>query len=86
MLKIDVEGYELVVLKGAENLLKEKKVLTIIVEVGFIHADIQHTYFTDVNEYLNAIGYFLYGFYDQAIYPSRYYPQLGYCNALYVAF
>lgn len=33
LLKIDVEGFELVVLKGAENLLRNKKVSMVVVEI-----------------------------------------------------
>lgn len=55
-LKIDVEGAELLVLKGAKNLLAKRKIRFIQVEtVG--HSELYGYTFDDLKEYLEGFGY-----------------------------
>lgn len=49
LVKIDVEGFELSVLKGMVNVLKKDK--------PFISIEIRDSIFDDVNHYLNELGY-----------------------------
>lgn len=84
LLKLDVEGYEISVLKGAEKLLTSNLVTFLAVEVGFLQNDLQHTSFFDLHQYLNSRGYKLWGFYEQCRYKSSEGLALGYCNALYI--
>ena len=85
LLKIDVEGYEIEVLKGAEELLKSHSITFVALEVGFLKNDKQHTSFCKIHEHLEEKGYNLVGFYDQCRYQSEQGFALGYCNALYVS-
>lgn len=56
ILKIDTEGQELNVLKGASDLLKKKAISNIIFEVGGTFLDLGYRV-GDVIEYLNSFGY-----------------------------
>jgi hypothetical protein len=89
ILKTDTEGYDLEVLKGAENLLNNNAIKFVLAEVGFNKNDIQHTYFHDIYAYLNDKGFKVLGFldlYDQnAIYNiDQNSFGLGYCNCLFI--
>lgn len=64
LLKIDTEGYEVPVLKGASNLLGSGKVSAIICEAGFMRSNTRNTYFGDINDILEAHGYALFGMYE----------------------
>lgn len=80
LLKIDTEGFGLKVLKGAETLLKNGRVESVFIEVGFDYHDKRHDHFCKVYETLSAFSFKLFGFYNQWIEKSR----LEYCNALFV--
>lgn len=82
ILKMDVQGWELELLQGAEGLLRDRRIRFIYSEVGFRRdsSDMQH--FCALNEVLEAQGYWLCGFYQ----PFRWGPDkryLGFSNALY---
>jgi FkbM family methyltransferase len=57
ILKLDVQGSELDVLKGAENLLQEGKISLIYSEVTFAETYNNQTRFIDIVSYLNKINY-----------------------------
>jgi len=65
LLKIDAEGYDLEVLKGADRLLSSHAVSFVLVEVGFHPGDDRHVLFDDVRALLMARGFHVYGIYDQ---------------------
>lgn len=65
LLKIDAEGYDLEVLKGADGLLSSCRVAFVLVEVGFHPGDDRHVLFDDVRAFLMARGFSVYGVYDQ---------------------
>jgi FkbM family methyltransferase len=65
LLKVDAEGYDLEVLKGAASLLSSARVAFVLVEVGFHPGDTRHVLFDHVRECLMADGFHVYGFYDQ---------------------
>jgi FkbM family methyltransferase len=48
LLKSDTEGYELEVLKGAADSLKNQLVDMVYMDVGFSEADKQHTYWIEI--------------------------------------
>jgi FkbM family methyltransferase len=64
LLKIDTEGHEISVLKGAGKLLASGRVSAIICEGGFMRSNKRNTYFGDVNEILEDHGYALFGIYE----------------------
>lgn len=56
-LKLDTQGTELEILKGAENSLKEKKIGVIKTEFAFIPLYKNQPTFTQIDQYLNQLGY-----------------------------
>tara|TARA_B100001248_G_scaffold262713_1_gene261358 strand:+ start:17533 stop:18249 length:717 start_codon:yes stop_codon:yes gene_type:complete len=82
LLKTDTEGFDLEVLKGAKNLLKEGKITFILSEAGFHKHDKQHTNFHELSRMLE--GGFDYGF--LGIYEPIYngHCHLSHANALFV--
>jgi FkbM family methyltransferase len=72
ILKMDVQGWELEVLKGAEELILSNKVRHIFAEVGFRdegHPDINP--FAKIDRALAKYGYLFSGFYDLSRYGDR---------------
>jgi FkbM family methyltransferase len=64
LLKIDTEGYEINVLKGANKLLDEKRISFIYCEVGFNESNQRNTSFALLTSFLEAKGYFFYAMYQ----------------------
>ena len=64
ILKIDVQGEELMVLEGAKKVLQEKKVKLIYLEVWFTEAYYGQPLYHDIANYLAGYGYFSYGIYN----------------------
>ena len=82
LLKIDVEGYEIEVLKGAKDALKNGRVDFILAECDFNLADKQHTYFENLLKYLNCRNFSFFGLYEVNHYANR--MGIGFCNALFI--
>jgi FkbM family methyltransferase len=84
ILKIDTEGYEIQVLKGAKKFLNNCKNTFIYIETTFIKEDNTHTQFVDIYQELYRFGFRFVGIYEQnynSFNPAR--PPLGYCNTLF---
>jgi FkbM family methyltransferase len=82
ILKMDVQGWEIEVLRGAKKMLAENRVRYILAEVGFRRGDSDMQYFEDLNLFLVSKGYTFCGFYDQFRWgPGKRY--VGFANALY---
>lgn len=82
VLKIDTEGWELEVLKGAAGLLAAGRISYVLAEVGLQAEDRQHTPFVDVLQWLGGRGMRLLGLYET--YPLHFYPDpFTFCNALF---
>lgn len=64
LLKIDVQGAELAVLKGASGLLQSGRVGFVFIEVGFESSDTTTTFFPKIVNFLNAYGFGLCALYD----------------------
>lgn len=67
LLKIDVEGFDLEVLKGANNMLSSGNISFVLIEVCFHPEDNRHAYFDTVRDFLLERGYSLYGIYEQQL-------------------
>lgn len=81
-LKIDTEGRDLEVLRGAELLLKKSRIDFILVEAGFHQQTKRHVYLGEFLDYLNGFSYGCFGIYDQTLEWNRR-AQLGYVNVLF---
>jgi hypothetical protein len=81
-LKIDTEGHEIEVLKGAETAIKSGLIEAISAECDFCREDKQHTYFPDLCDYLSEKGFTFFGLYDVIHYGRNH--GIGYCNALFL--
>lgn len=65
LLKIDVEGYELEVLAGAEELLRDQRIDMLYVEAGMSAGNEQQTYYRSIEDTLAKYGYRLFRIYEQ---------------------
>lgn len=84
-LKIDAEGYDLSVLKGASTLLSRQKIRFIEVEAGMNRINTEHVYFDEFVRYLEPYGYKLYKIYDQMHEWKKRKPYLRRGNLVFVA-
>lgn len=95
-LKIDTEGFELEVLKGAEQSLRASRIGIVQVEVGVDQMDRPFLPFETARVHMAERGYYLYGLYNQcrtrAAAPRDWPDQAGgyppevlsYCDALFI--
>ncbi len=67
LLKIDAEGYDLQVLKGATTLLENQAIKLVLVELGFDPKSSYHVPFDIVHGYLADYGFDVFGIYDQQL-------------------
>jgi len=65
ILKIDVEGSELDVLRGAAELLSSQGADVIYIEAGMDRQNRQQCYYRDIEDHLEARGYRLFKIYEQ---------------------
>ncbi len=85
LMKIDVEGEELDVLKSADRLLREQRVDVLYVEVGLNQQGTQQTYFGDIDELLQRYGYRVFKVYEQTHEWPDDSPLMRRCNAAYMS-
>lgn len=83
LLKLDVQGWEMEVLRGGLGLLADRRIRFIYAEVGFRRDDTDMQHFSELNEFLESNGYRLSGFYDHFRWGTGK-PFLGFSNALYI--
>jgi len=67
LLKIDAEGYDLQVLKGATKLFENQAIKLVLVELGFDPKSSYHVSFEVVHSYLANYGFDIFGIYDQQL-------------------
>ena len=82
LLKIDTEGHEISVLKGASELLNSCAIKAIYLECDFNIDDPQHTFFHDIFNYLTERSFAFHGLFEVIHYSRNY--GVGYCNALFI--
>lgn len=85
LLKVDVEGYEMEVLRGSEQTLKNQLVDVIYIEVGFNKNGTQQTYMADIDNYLQDVGYRVFKIYEQKNEWIDDSPLLRRCNFAYMS-
>lgn len=81
ILKIDTQGYDLEVLKGARELLTARRVRALLLEVNFVPMYERQATFPELHGLLSAAGYRLVDFYNQL----RSDGFTAWCDACYVA-
>ena len=79
-LKIDAQGYDLSVLKGACQLLSEQRIAIISLEINFLPMYENEGDFSETLSYLRPLGYSLVDFYDKNYVNNR----LSCCDLLFV--
>lgn len=84
-LKIDTEGYDFKVLKGAEGLLRKHAVGLVQVEASVNPENTDHVQLEPMKHYLEALDYRVFGFYDQVAEWKRGLPVLRRINAVFVS-
>lgn len=67
LLKIDTEGFDLQVLKGAIELLNKDKISLIQVEASMNHENTFHVYFTDFINFLEPYRFEIFAIHDQIL-------------------
>lgn len=82
LLKIDAEGYDLEVIKGATATLSSGRVKFVMAEVGFHPGDNRHPLFDDVRSALMACGLRVFGLYAQRLELTGE-PSLRLANAIF---
>jgi len=80
ILKMDIQGGELLALKGASGLLERQAIDLIYTEASFTFFYQGQAMFGDICPWLEQKGYDLFGFYDQAHWNGK----LGWVDALFV--
>ena len=83
VLKMDVQGWECEVLRGAHRMMSESKIRFVVSEVGFIKTDIDITQFSAFHSVMENYGFCFCGLYNNFRFgPSKEY--IGFANALYM--
>jgi FkbM family methyltransferase len=83
LLKMDVQGYELSLLRGAERLLEQNRIKLVYSEISFEPDNAECAYFETINQFLERYNFRFSGFYETFRWGNqkRYF---GFCNALFV--
>lgn len=81
LLKIDTEGYEMSVLKGAKDALGEGKIDLIYLEASVLPSDSAHSSLLEIRDFLGKFGYSLTAIYEQVVWKTPI--RLAYFNALF---
>ena len=81
ILKMDIQGAELMALKGASNMLEAQRISLIYLEVMFVPHYEGNPLFCDILEFLSTFGYSLYGLYDLVFARDG---QLRYSDAIFI--
>ncbi|MEQ1798595.1 MAG: FkbM family methyltransferase [Lacibacter sp.] len=82
LLKIDTEGFEINVLKGAQQMMQQGNISFIYCETGFQQSNQRNTYFPVLTEFLAAQDYYFFGLYQVDYHDWKRGNGLG--NALYI--
>jgi FkbM family methyltransferase len=83
LLKLDVQGWELEALRGADVMLSQNAIRFVIAEVAFRKSDTDMQEFSELNDFMQARRFDFCGFYDTYRYGAAK-QFVGFSNALYV--
>lgn len=84
-LKIDTEGFDLEVLKGAGPWLGEQRIPLVLVEVSMNRTNTFHVAFDDVRRFMDERDYHIFGLYEQTHEWKTNKPLLRRANVLFVS-
>lgn len=84
-LKIDAEGFDLEVLKGATRMLSARNVRFVQVEAGMNPTTDVQVPFATLREFLDGFGYLLFGVYEQVHEWRLRAPQLRRANCVFIS-
>lgn len=82
LLKIDTEGYDLKVLKGAKESLKAGRIKLVYVECGLDPSNDYHVFFPEILSFLNNLNYVFLGLFQTDI--RKIDRKIHFSNALFV--
>jgi FkbM family methyltransferase len=85
LLKIDTEGSDLDVLRGGANILRDQRIDLVQLEAGMNFRNQLHVPFEQLKSFMESMGYFLFGIYEQVPeWPTRA-PHLRRSNPLFIS-
>lgn len=84
-LKIDSEGYEIEILKGAISSLKRQAFDIVELEVGMSHRNKYHVPFEEVKSVMQAYKYAIFGIYEQVREWKEREPNLRRANVVFIS-
>jgi FkbM family methyltransferase len=79
LLKVDTQGFELHVLRGAEALFAHQRIRSVLIELNFADLYVGQATPADIITHLRSRGLHLVDFYEKC----RHQPLLGWCTALF---
>jgi FkbM family methyltransferase len=79
VLKLDTQGFEMEVLKGGENMLRQGRIAAIFMEVTFSEMYKNLPSLDEIYRFMTERGYYLVAFYDFHYKNNR----LGWCDAMF---
>jgi FkbM family methyltransferase len=82
ILKMDIQGGEMMALQGASGLLNGQAIDLLLTEVWFNQVYENQAYYHDISEFLFRFGYHPYGLYDLNYSPTG---LLGWGDAIYIS-
>lgn len=81
LLKIDTEGFDLEVLKGAKEMLSQGNISSVLIETSLAPTSSRHVKFSEIEAFLDPYGLKFFGLYDANSIPPH--GQHYYFNALF---
>lgn len=84
LLKVDAEGQDLEVLKGAQGLLRAGRIDFVLCEAGVDHRNELHVPLGELMDYMGQLEYGVYGIYEQVMLDRTVRPVVRRVNVLFI--